>query len=1014
MAPSNVPRFTSFRPKPKHSAQSHEHPSKADDLQWSRDSSRLDVDKSSTYTPAFQTSDQGKDIHRPYFSDRRGDSNILRYGTLASSDIPTYHRHGYGHVLGLHPSLKIEKDHSTSQGFLITSGNRPRQERRLTDKQHNFPAKTVVRLVQAGYQDDDRNLDFISFSRRETKDADGNHYDFNCMTANDTHNDRGNTNMLDNDDFEASPEYDLSRETDTGTLRKNSHLVRKTREHPDDLDAWLALADHQEAMLKLDQPVNHPSTSDETLLADLRVSIYEEALKKTRGDRASQAILYQRLLRDAQLLWNEPKLALRWQEVLSEYPSNADLWLEYLDFTQASFPTFKFENCRSNFLRSLEVLCKVAEPNRITILHILLRYTCMAYDAGYQELSIATWQALLEFVIMRPATDVSMHAFEMFWESENPRIGEPDAKGWRNQSGDMAVLPESTALPEIDSKSTTLDNFQSRERNFITQLRFPGRTWDEVGEDDAFHTILFSDFEQILKALPTEMPSIVMVDAFLFFMGLPPLPQLAMSERGWRKDPYLLRLVQRDLLNHAPSQGAVTDIYRNLADCTPSSLRLTRDLLFEDRFWVQDLSIARFVRRVLSLLIMESSMSEDIGEYLLAFELKHFPTEVKKTGRRLLKANPASQRLYNAYGLVEAHLGNNCKASQIFETAILLQRKNRPWTFDTLTLVYTWIWATIGQGGHFSTSQKRVSDICLSSYLVKDTSASQKEIFVLASTVLKEMIEHYLLDDDCQSAVSCTSLLAILSYLSGGYAIEEALLVHKGITAWLESHKLASSPVAEFQAQEIVRLLHWHIEHASRPNPSLIRTTLEQLVCRFPNNTHVLALYAANETRFTINDRLQGVLKRDGINSSRGTSIASWAFAIQLEQLRSHSAGSTAHSIRAIFKNVTESLGKHCPAIWKSYILFELDQVHRSAMKSSNAVGRADEKKDYWSQELMKAKQRLQETFFAGLQKLPWSKDYIMIAFTEITGVFDQEEERRLLKIMQEKEMRIYTDIEEL
>jgi hypothetical protein len=58
------------------------------------------------------------------------------------------------------------------------------------------------------------------------------------------------------------------------------------------------------------------------------------------------------------------------------------------------------------------------------------------------------------------------------------------------------------------------------------------------------------------------------------------------------------------------------------------------------------------------------------------------------------------------------------------------------------------------------------------------------------------------------------------------------------------------------------------------------------------------------------------------------------------------------------------------------------------------------------------AEQRVKETFYAGLRNLPWCKEFVMFAFTDAGDVFGEEEKGSLYRVMQEKELRLYVELD--
>jgi hypothetical protein len=280
-------------------------------------------------------------------------------------------------------------------------------------------------------------------------------------------------------------------------------------------------------------------------------------------------------------------------------------------------------------------------------------------------------------------------------------------------------------------------------------------------------------------------------------------------------------------------------------------------------------------------------------------------------------------------------------------------------------------------------------------------------------TVLSDACEKALLRQDFYSAVVSTNLLALLSYLSNDCKAEDAIAAHENLSNWFALNKLTTSPHAELNAQSVARLLTYHVTHASIVKPALIRTALEPLIALFPDNTILLSRYAANEARFAIDDRVRGIMHQSALQGSDSTTIAGWSFAIHFETLRGEISGSTSHSIRALYKRATnpDSSGTHCPALWSSYVRFELAQLHLERGKTAGKKPGKDKKRT-WESRLDEAEVRVKETFYQGLRSLPWCKDFMMLAFTEAGSVFTEEELWKVYRVMQEKELRLYVELD--
>ncbi|KAI4955223.1 hypothetical protein J4E91_001081 [Alternaria rosae] len=1011
---SNIPKFASFRPKPKAAPEPPKEPQHHEKAERSPKEKRSTKGRSPSPKRHVREHESSKD--RPYFSDRRGDPEVLRYGTMHRYDIPPYRRFGHGFILGLSVNQKIDREYSTDRKILVTPATRRRQERLLTSKRANKSSERALRLLKAEVPDVDHSQDFLSLSANtKRKRDDSEDEDAEMEPRTDYRGIEGpkSTEPVDPDtQYESDPDVII----DTEVIRKNSQLARQTKQHPEDLQSWLDLIKHQEAMLKLERPSAQLTASDRAHLADIRISTYEDALKKIGGDQDSKLKLYKGLLEEAERAWDGARLTSKWNDVLAKHPQSVEMWMKYLDFVQSRFTSFKFEECRATFFKCIQSLRTTkSELSAEQTLHILLRLTSMTHDAGYQELALAVWQAVLEHHLLQPKVDTDLQAFEQFWESEVSRIGEPGAKGWKHSNTDDALPPGPPSLHEKAASDAAFEDFRKREVEATSVLRFPGRTSDDVAEDDAFHTIFFSDVEPYLAIISPDTPAMLIIEAFLCFCGLPTLPHRTPQQRTWWSDPFLQRYWHSTSLDTDDYTQLTTTIKR-FSNYSAKHSQMTTELLFEQSFSLDGIRLdADFIRRLLKLIASDPSSDDIIGEYLLAFESKHFPAEAFKSAKRLLKARPSSLRLYTAYGLVESRLGNSVKADQVFGMALSMQKGDSvlslPWSLE---LFSNWVWEVLRRGEHSEALWRLVSPKgSLPAGAAKD-SHPDDTLLETAHLTLSQKSEHALLHHDYTTAITSTSLLALLTYLTHNNSASQALELHANLTSWFTSHHLSTSAVAELHAQSIANLLTHHTTHAPIVKPSLIRSTLEPLISRFPTNTILLALYAANEARFSVDDRVRGIMHQNALQNPEERSIPGWAFAIHYETLKGEIAGSTTHSIRALYKRATESTtGSRCPALWKAYVEFEMRCLREeSARQRANKRPRRDGKKSRWEVRVEEAEQRVRDTFYAGLRNLPWCKEYIMLAFTEARDVFGEEDKGRLYRVMMEKELRLYVELD--
>lgn len=189
--------------------------------------------------------------------------------------------------------------------------------------------------------------------------------------------------------------------------------------------------------------------------------------------------------------------------------------------------------------------------------------------------------------------------------------------------------------------------------------------------------------------------------------------------------------------------------------------------------------------------------------------------------------------------------------------------------------------------------------------------------------------------------------------------------------------------------QARAQLLAYHIDHRRPFKPAVIRDVLLESVSLFPNNTMFLNLCAASRSRFSIEDRVHGVADEllSRRSSSKTQSVVTLASDIASEMQRSSSSSGTQHAVRAAFERaIDRKAGKCCPALWQAYLDFETSQ-------------------DRPNWKLVK------DLFFRGLTQLPWCKDFILRAFSDIRTAFTDDELRRVFNVMEEKELRLHSEL---
>lgn len=658
--------------------------------------------------------------------------------------VPQYNHGGRGNVLGLLNSYKIDRNLSDGATLVIKGGpgntDSARQKNKKKDIFSNFNSRApnLVRIRPGTGNDGGINTqkDYLPLNssggrkRRRLQGA--------SMNDDDQRDYRSINPAVGSDqdlssDLEEISDSDL-RQGDEVNLDDNDEarmrqieLSKQVQEHPDDLDAWLKLIDHQDELIAtVGGDRKRKFTVAETQsVADIKLSMYGKALAKLRTDTPRDRLLLG-MLDEGSKIWDTKKLSKKWRDALKEYPQYISLWTKYLDFQQTQFIDFTYDQCRSIFTNSLKISSgsDLGKPENDNIkLYLFLRMTVFMREAGFTEHAIALWQAMLEFNCFVPQeykahkdSPDAKSAFEEFWESEVPRIGETGAKGWGGGNG-TATEPKVDVSQNSVNKKAIFESWLACERERELNSRLPARTLDEVEEDDPYRVILFSDVQESLIPFSTSAASDLLINGFLTFCLLPPLlsdePAEFVSE--CRGDPFL----RNDLLDRYDGQEWLPSLHDDQRASTPMSLKFplqnfiaTTDTLFENGDnWYSSLEIWKrsylenegpldpnWVRTSLRNLVEGNTKNDNLAEYTLAIEFICSPKDARKYGKSLLKKRPSSLRLYNAYALLECRNGNLDAAEHVWTTTLSMSKGFSPEEkLGRIVLWRTWLWELVNK-----------------------------------------------------------------------------------------------------------------------------------------------------------------------------------------------------------------------------------------------------------------------------------------------------------------------------
>ncbi|KAL1846343.1 hypothetical protein Daus18300_014284 [Diaporthe australafricana] len=969
-----------------------------------------------------------------FITDKRGDSLIVRYGSNERSKVPSYRRSGSGRVMGATGRLRLIYDGPKqlfSLGGKLGDGPSAFRDKNVLASASRKKMR-VFRLRSAPGQDqtelNEEWYDYIPMpGSRKRRRASADPEDLSGDDGPNYRSIEGKAKARDfvDSDLESADtsesETEPAVDTSDPTRKRSVELSRQVKDHPEDVDAWLDLVDLQEALLRLDEHTRQDRSDDEVKgLASIRVSLLEEALPHASDQKGRERLLL-RLMREGSRAWSSKTLTRRWSEISRDDDSFA-LWKAHINHKLSNMATFTYDEMKRMHFGRLQLLRQrlAADDTSVTntfssadicneLVYVFLRTTRFIHDAGYSELAVAAWQAILELTFARPrdASDLEpgdlMSSFGDFWESEVPRIGEDGAKGWGRfaEAEEMADLPESRMYPPSVPTDTrdVYKAWAASEKHRGTNARLPARTLDEGTEDDPFRVVMFSDLEPLMFYLP---PAILtpmkepLLDAFLLFNRCLPVsktPSAVIQEA--LGDPFIhgtmVAIEELGPKEHHDSDAIgkreprFQDPNRHMA--------LSTDVLYAEEDWFSYVehtpsSEAALVLKVTTQLALNFDC-DSVGEYSLALARSKDPAAVKKAAKALLRRYPSKTRLYNAYAVAEWRQGNQDVARKVLLSATSQDLLQKQLLWNT----FAWLELEIGNKHKalqlcvLPTEDRNMIDRVLGTNAIIPPSQLLKTRQMLSSNR-----DFLLSSGDLSQAAEFAQALSLFEYLSTEVSTEPMSTQQGNISAAISSIKAFTSDVVsrghglstdlERSLQFAAHLLHLH---ASRGpfRPPFVRDQLYSFLTLFPSNTIFLNLFAWADTSLLLNDPVREALRSLVLREPHDC-VSSRVFAI----LHEMEAG-TVHSARAAFEAALESDScRGSAGLWRSYVRF--CQRYKKQLRGKAA-----------------------EVYYRAIGACPWSKDLAMEAFTSMLKDMDSLDLRGVFGTMAAKGLRIHVDLED-
>lgn len=937
-----------------------------------------------------------------YVIDRRGDVDNVRYGYNNKYKVPEYRQPSLRKLLG---NDGLYEDGRAQRASLLSA---LKQE----DKQRLRAEPQYVRSVHDKL-DAELDHDFLVFNhgkkRKRKLPSEGRLLSGTSrpFAIEDIGKNEGNSSSSEETTESSQGEEEQKADENADLKAEKIRLTRLVKDEPTSVAAWLEYITFQASWIQQGHEDGEFTLrrEDKMSLAEVKLSIYKKALASvSKGDPQRETLLIG-MMEECETVLEATRLAAKWRQVVADNPNCIRLGMKYVNYLQSNLVQFDYGNIVEAYMIYIGRLQQATPEASCDYLYAILRLTTFMSEAAYHERAVAIWQALLELTCFTNAADTqpqtkwssTLSQFEEFWEDERPRIGEMGASGWRNPD----ILTNSPFVYAAESvndvpREAGLDSWIRNESERSRVCQMPGRLVDEGDEGDDYHVVLFTDIQSFLPQKKLECSVEELLDYFLCFIGLPPVPG-GNKQNIWL-DQYLGNDADR---SHAHSDSST---YQCRMPCYRPTLQTVFDTSGDFQRNLAQLALRpaalAFVGNTLDLLVAKLANRTELAEYYLALALHTLPvTSARKTAKSLIKLAPSNLRLYNAYAIMEMRLGNPDIAAHAIRTALGMSS-----ALDVAALLdQVYLWYTYSSEAVLTSDLDqaigRFQSIAQDGSLLKQPAGE----LVHAERYLNAGRQRACDDGQFTLAAKYCSLLSMLYYTTSSGNLSIAIEAFSTQCSILASYGIDTAVAIEVLHQDRAELIETHITHTRPYKPAEVRLALQDSISTFPSNTIFLALYAQTEARFRMDDRVRQLAKHilggptASPSADQASSLVVNIFAIENEIRRSlnASAGSTKHAVRAAFERaVADKQSCHCANVWFMFLDYELSLVRAGDMSRLKGVGA----------------RKVKDVFYRGLRCLPWHKMWYMKGVEVMIELGQQEEAREVVKMMEDKGLRMLTN----
>jgi hypothetical protein len=285
-------------------------------------------------------------MNESFMIDVKGDPLNLTYGTPNRSNIPLYRRTGFGSILGFNRRIKIDRSESHDKRVVLHTPSSDSSRKVTKWSKRDLPTrKTKLVAPSLPIRPFDYGASFVHLGSGKEQETENAEVDYRNISRKSDHDGDLNSDLENASDSDTVPVFDDPN--DLAIRTQNVDLARLCKEEPRNLGNWLKFIDYQDKMIKLGtrEKSIDLNNAERRSLAEVKMSIYKDALAKTKDDRYAQETLWLGLLYEGTKVWDGQSQHKKWDQAVQNNPKSVNLLVGRLNAIQCDSSTFRYGMC---------------------------------------------------------------------------------------------------------------------------------------------------------------------------------------------------------------------------------------------------------------------------------------------------------------------------------------------------------------------------------------------------------------------------------------------------------------------------------------------------------------------------------------------------------------------------------------------------------------------------------------------------------------------------------------------